>query len=683
MTAAQRVGLALLAAAVASCSAERAPYTTSTTAVLIADTLPSLVIPGVLRGEDVTIGRQRRRVLAAPESGKVQASLQQMAGARHYRVDALPPDIRSWGQVMLVREAEVGRQRLPQWPMIFDLARQPTPIIGVSPFETVGPSTTLTAYAAPVPEAFDVETLPFAVPENATLAFALGVLAPSRRVPAAVEARVLVREGHRVVEIWRATPSGTQETWSEERVSLAAFAGRTIRLRFESRKLAAGLAQLLAVFGEPVVLVSHRTATRPLNVVLISMDTLRAQSVGVYGAERPTTPTLDALAAEGVVFENAFSTAAFTLPGHLSMFTGLWLRTHGSLSPLMPLAPERRTLPELLRSAGWATGAFTSTAWIMPGLGFRRGVDLYDEHDPPLGKPPPVGRPCDAFTNALAWMRDRRDQPFFAFLHNYQVHMPYEAPPPYFSLYDAVPEGPVVGEYRRYRYEQEVRYGDDQLRALLEGIDALGIADRTLIIVTSDHGEGFGEHGLNDHTREVYDEIARVPLVMRLPGALPAGRHVAEPVSLADLLPTILDITGLPPLADADGSSLLPLATGAVTRLPREGVITEAQSAGFVGWVDLTAVRTRTHTCMFRASEGRTLCFDRRVDPWERSDALPETDTSAEVRAARSFLDGLVVGKPPLVSLWSPEDADAARAAPEGPLTPERRNLLRALGYLD
>lgn len=680
-----RAGLALLGAAIAACSHEHeVADTTAIPAVRIADVLAPSDVPGVLHGADVTLDRQTRRVLVLPATSRVAAELVGPPAARRYRLE-LPEDVRAWERLLVVREPEVAGRTIALWPAVFDLAAGQEPYLPIAPGETPPPSTRLTAYAAPEPEAFDAETRPFVVPADATLAFTVAVLAPARRATAPAEARITVLEGVREREIWRAELPGMHEGWRHERVSLAAFAERTVRLRFASRPGAAPAARHLAVFGEPVVLAPRRRPPTAPNVVLISMDTLRAHSVGAYGAERQTTPALDALAADGVLFEDAYSTAAFTLPGHMSMFTGLWLRSHASLTPLMPLAPEHPTLPEILRAAGYATGAFTSApAWIMSWLGFRRGMDVFDEIDPPIADPPPPAEPCEAFTRGLDWMRARRDRPFFVFLHSYQVHFPYTAPPPYDRLYEPVPPGPVEGEYRRYRYEQEVRYADDQLRAFLEGLAALGVADRTLVIVTSDHGEGFGEHGLNDHTSDLYDEIARVPLVLRLPGALPRGHRVAEPVSVADLLPTVLDLLGLPPLPDLDGTSLLPLATGAAERLPREGVLTEAQSEGFFGWVDLTAVRTRTHTCMYRGHEGRTLCFDRRVDPWEREAPLPDGAASPGLRTARAWLDRLVIGTPPVVARWSGEVAEGtAGPVPEGVLTPERRNWLKALGYLD
>src|SRR5258706_485976 len=149
--------------------------------------------------------------------------------------------------------------------------------------------------------------------------------------------------------------------------------------RSAARPGGGGRGALGGVWGAPVGLGPAPAVPPPLHVVLVSLDTLRARSVGAYGSERPTTPALDALAAEGVLFENAFSIAAFTLPGHMSMLTGLWFRTHRAITFFTPLSLEHRTLPERLASAGWATAASTSNGWIAPALGFRRGFDVYHE----------------------------------------------------------------------------------------------------------------------------------------------------------------------------------------------------------------------------------------------------------------------------------------------------------------
>jgi arylsulfatase A-like enzyme len=492
--------------------------------------------------------------------------------------------------------------------------------------------------------------------------------------------RVAAWDGSAEHELWQARLPAYHETWRDVHVPLDRFAGRSVRLRFSSRPGAGADQGVLGVFGEPIVTASrHATAPAP-HVILISIDTLRAASVGAYGSAAPTTPTLDALAADGVLFENAFSTAAFTLPGHMSMFSGLWVRTHRAINFFSMLPLARRTLPELLQSAGFALGASTSGAWIIPGLGFRRGFDLYHERGPTPHEELSVPVPYACFTRGLAWLRQNRDRPTFLFVHSYQAHAPYLAPPPYDRLFgEALPDAPDA-ERLRQRYERAIRYADDQLRAFLEGLDALGLRDSTLVIVTADHGEAFGEHGMFQHTHDVHDEIARVPLVMRLPGVAVPGRRVTEPVSIADIAPTVLDVLGLPAIPEADGESLLPLLTGAADRLPRDAVFTEAESEPYLGWTDLTAAHTRTMSCIDDARRGTQECWDRRFDPWQLGAPLRADAASPEIAATKAALVRFFATRPPA---GTPQPEGDGNSATPGAVDPERREQLRTLGYVE
>ncbi len=176
--------------------------------------------------------------------------------------------------------------------------------------------------------------------------------------------------------------------------------------------------------------------------------------------------------------------------------------------------------------------------------------------------------------------------------------------------------------------------------------------------------------------------MAHVPLIVRLPGAIPAGRKIAEPVSLVDILPTVLDVPGRPPLPDVDGTSLLPLLVGTTDRLPRDGVFTQAQSEGIFDWFDLTGVRNRTHACIHNDRTGATECFDRRLDPWERSTPLDVVDTTPDVHAMSATLLRYVQAAPPIVPRWAPPNDATAATMPDGGLvSPAQLQELRALGY--
>jgi arylsulfatase A-like enzyme len=646
------------------------------------DVLRPLGTPVLVRGEDLVIGHETRRTIyqAANTVGLMALD----PDGRTYRTTFVPEVARSWASAYIVQRAKVGTSNLKLPPVAVDLASG-IATVPAPPPAPPPPAITIEIFGRPSGRTTSVVTSRFAVPPDGELRFDAGVQAAGARARLDVPLRVSVLDGRRGRPIWRATLPATEEQWRPERVSLAAFAGRSVRLRFATHRKPSASDGVLGVFGEPIVLAPAPRPVLPTNVVLISMDTLRARSVAAFGSERPTSPTLDAFAAEGATFENAFSPAAFTLPGHLSMLTGLWMRTHRAITMFSSLSPAHRTLAESMQSSGYATAAFTSGAWIMPWIGFRRGFDVYGEMPPgTYGEDVVGGTPYDAFTWGLDWLRANAGRPCFLFLHNYVVHGPYKPPRPYSALFGPLPSYAPDTERWRLAYEQEVRYADDQVRAFLEGLAALGLAERTLVVVTADHGEQFGEHGGLEHTYDVHDEVAHVPLVMRLPGAIPPGRRIVEPVSLADIVPTILDLTGLPPAEAVDGTSLLPLLDGTRPTLPRDGVFTEAESQPDVGWTDLAAIRTRTHACTHRGGADTWECYDRRIDPWEA--ASPLTDPPSDVRAmlARFEASAPPTGAP--VAVETPPGAASdgpTNAAPAPDVGDERREQLKSLGYVE
>ena len=634
--------------------------------------------PGVEHGADVTFDRETRRTLASPLAALATATLDATMPRPAYRIP-VPPEARGWGRVEIVRTILRGGKPFGLPPMAVDLARVAEPVLPVGGLEHPPDEQIVTMYGGADPTALDVRTQPFLVPADAVLAFGLGAEVLTPRVSTPLRARITAEDEQSSRTLW--TDTVTQAFgWRDIRVPLASVAGHRVRLRFSANP-ALGASGLRALFAEPLVLVPRRVPAMPVNVVLVSMDTLRARSVGVYGSERPTTPTIDAFAREGVLFTNAFSTAAFTLPGHMSLFTGLWFRTHRVFRPSNVLPVERRTLPEMLQSAGYATAAFTSGGWVVPACGFRRGFDTYHEQawERVFQLDPPGGIPFDAFTRGLDWIRANADRPFFLFLHSYQVHRPYLPPKPYNALFVGVAPPMTQPQRLQLAYEQEVRYADDQVRALLEGLDALGLRERTLVVLTADHGEAFGEHGVFEHTFDVHDELARVPLVMRLPGWIRAGAVVAEPVSLADVAPTVVDVLGQAPLPNADGTSLVPLLTGAASRLPRAAVFTESESEPGLEWVDLVAARTRTHTCIDAMRTGALECFDRRIDPWETGVPAVADDATDDIRVtgalARSFADAT----PPV----SAGDQPATTLVDDRSIGSDREQQLHELGYLE
>jgi arylsulfatase A-like enzyme len=456
--------------------------------------------------------------------------------------------------------------------------------------------------------------------------------------------------------------------WFEKRVPLAGFAGRRVRFRFASRRTGTRGETTLPLWGDPAVL-----APRPGNappVVLISLDTLRAASVTSYGARRLTTPNLDRrMARAGAVFVNATAPYPNTLPSHMSMMTGLYPRTHGVQHIFATLAPEHPTLPERLRAAGYETAAFTEDGFIVPEAGFRRGVALYTENKG-RGIQDVPGYAARTFARGMAWLERHADQPFFLFLHTYQVHFPYTPPPLYRSYFGERRTPAALGEYDRLAYEREVRYVDDEVGAFLERLDALGLAARTLVIVTADHGEEFFEHGQRLHNFQLYEESVRVPLFMRFSTRIPPGLRPEAPVSLVDIAPTILDLVGLPAVPRADGTSLVPLLERGPEAFSRRAVFAETISSLQSPMVDLIAVRTLQHKCIRHAATGVHECYDLLADPRERRPLAADEDTP-EIAQARGLLEAF---------------RTTARSEPvttPGQIDPERERNLRALGYVD
>jgi len=301
-------------------------------------------------------------------------------------------------------------------------------------------------------------------------------------------------------------------------------------------------------------------APRPFarSVVLISIDTLRADHLGSYGYGRPTSPNLDALAARGARFTNCWSTAPWTVPAHFSMFTGLYPRSHGVDGWEKSLAEETGTLAAAMKAAGFATAAFVNVKLLSDERGYGRGFDHYELVQP-------AKRPwstTDVVERVLAWHAEHASERYFLFVHLYDVHSDYVARRPYMrELADLDYRGPVRGttrqlkklrqgkigpwgeeEARRLRdlYDAGIRQLDDEIRPLLDAV----VADDVLVMVTSDHGEEFFDHGSVLHGRTVYEELVHVPLVLVGPGVEP-GRTVDANVSIVDLMPTALASTGI------------------------------------------------------------------------------------------------------------------------------------------
>ncbi len=334
--------------------------------------------------------------------------------------------------------------------------------------------------------------------------------------------------------------------------------------------------------------VDRDQAGRP-NVLLITLDTLRADHLSAYGYPRPTTPNIDRLAGQGVLFENAFATASWTLPSHATIMTGRYPHEHRADGA--PLDRRFPTLAEVLTAHGYATAAFVAnTYYVVPRSGLERGFQHFEAYfSSPTdmlrrayygklalsGLPllryydvPGRKRATEVNREFLHWVEVHRDAPFFAFLNYLDVHDPYVAPPPYDTRFSPRPNPgnrinsdmvPDLFKPIRYRkltlsaeelqaeidgYDASLVYLDAQVGDLLARLSELGLLDKTLLMLTSDHGESFGEHGLIGHGNSLYRDQIHVPLVIRSPG-VPAGRRVHEVVSLQAIPATVMAMVGL------------------------------------------------------------------------------------------------------------------------------------------
>jgi len=365
----------------------------------------------------------------------------------------------------------------------------------------------------------------------------------------------------------------------------------------------------LAVLDAPQTSWSGADTALP-NIVLVTLDTVRADHLPLYGYARGLTPNLDAFATEATVYDYAYSPADMTLPAHASIFTGLYASWHGAHyvtgSPIVaaPIRSGLETLAERLRARGYATAAVVANAGFLgPTWGFGRGFDYYDARPPRLPCSPLPAQFLRSFLDAprCALHRCRRflvpyrqageitheaseiisrlegtRRPFLLFANYMDAHRPYFPPPPYNALFPGRDPEFTVADYLRQewwvntgratlgqrerqhllsQYDGGISYVDAELGRLLDTLARRGLLERSLVIITSDHGEGLGEHGLVDHGQSVYQELIHVPLLIRVPGSGVARREVA-PVSTLDLFPTILAAAGIAPPSGIAGIPL-------------------------------------------------------------------------------------------------------------------------------
>ena len=436
------------------------------------------------------------------------------------------------------------------------------------------------------------------IPRGAQLRFSYGA---EGRANCPVRFRILAAAARKdVVTLFDAVlDPATDELaeWHPGMVDLAAFGGKTLVLTLVVEAIGDGKLNAMPVWGNPEILRPASEPPRP-NVVLISVDTLRPDHLSVYGYGRETSPQLAAWAQRSaIVFETVVASAPWTLPSHVSLLSGLDADRHG-VNHRLPMPSEIHSLSEVFRQAGYRTLAITGGGWMHPQYGFGQGFDRF-RYWPP--KTPKDDEVAIHVAQSLEWLEETADEPFLLFLHTFEAHSPHRRREPFYSRLggtgNAARSQAVVTErssappatgylvskefyWHREgfglslvdhdemqevidRYDSGIAYADAQIGRLLGRLDELGLAENTLVVVTSDHGEAFGEKGLDSHGY-LYDFNLKIPLIMALPSGQEAGRRISEQIRSVDLMPTLLDWAGLPlPAAgEIDGRSLRPLLSG-------------------------------------------------------------------------------------------------------------------------
>ncbi|MFH0946351.1 MAG: sulfatase [Planctomycetota bacterium] len=335
---------------------------------------------------------------------------------------------------------------------------------------------------------------------------------------------------------------------------------------------------------------------------MISIDTLRPDHLGCYGHEAPTSPNIDALARSGTRFARVHSSTTWTLPAHLSLLTGLPDDLHGVVHDVVPLDPHRTLLAERFQQAGYATAGFFGGPYLHGLFGFARGFDSYldcsggtlsREGWPSPDDPGSADEKIDRIENEShrirtaerteqaveQFLEEHGDEPFFLFIHHWDVHFDFNAPQEFVDLFAPEYQGrlsmrefmknpdinPSMDEAdRQYLlacYDAEIRSVDHQIGKLREKLERIGVLENTYIVITADHGEQFFEHGMKGHRIDLYEETLRIPLIITGPGVRPA-QVVERQARIFDIMPTVLSLARLPPVSDAYGVSLHPLLRG-------------------------------------------------------------------------------------------------------------------------
>ena len=457
------------------------------------------------------------------------------------------------------------------------------------------------------------------------------------------------------------------------------------------RRRAAGIAAALLAAASGS---SAAPDERP-NVLLITIDTLRRDHCSVYGYAHDTTPHLRRVAKAGVRFDLAYAPTSTTGPTHASILTGLYPQAHRVVKNGVDLAAHNETLAEILAAQGYQTIGIVSSFVLQASFGYGQGFSVYQDDFDAATASAPVStweghdvekgfdRRADATTRrAIRWLWEGRDRerPFFLFVHYFDPHSPYEAPGAFAQRFPPPDPGPGEGiqaslAFRQAvrNYDGEVAFTDQEIARLLDAIEREGLSEKTLVVITADHGEGLMDHGAMLHGLDLYEENVRVPLLLRWPDRIPAGRVLTQPVELVDLAPTILDLIGVESSKAFQGRSLAASLRGDEPLDPDRPIYLYRRHFD-AEYADGTYVKGRQFGIRWgrwkyidASDQGRTELFDLASDPQERTDRS-RSDADQAARLAEKLTE------------WrrSHTSDPAIREISDGD-----REALEALGYIE
>lgn len=422
--------------------------------------------------------------------------------------------------------------------------------------------------------------------------------------------------------------------------------------------------KIVAAFAFFLSSCSPTAKAPPPNVILITIDTLRADRLGCYGNTQVETPTMDALARDGVLFEKAIAQVPLTTPSHAAILTGTYPIWNGMRDWSDPgLRSDVPTLAEIFKRQGYITAAFVSAFVLDSMWGLSRGFDHYDDwfetQDYQLAKRQSVERSADKTVDrSIAWLQSRRPGPFFLWVHLYDPHAPYRPPEPFKS------------RYRDRPYDGEVAYTDQELGRFLNFLKTQNLYATSLIVLTSDHGESLGEHQEQEHGFFIYNSTVHVPLIVKFPaGYAPMQRSVSPAVNTVDIAPTVIQFCAFPSsdMSTFQGHSLLGLVKPGPAGATRYGYSESLYPGNFFGSHALFGVQTERYHYI-RAP--REELYDLEQDPAEQRNILGEKRSVAH--SLREVFEGALTRFKPA----------AGESEQGGIADPETVEKLRSLGYV-